>query len=383
MHVTFNYFREMIEKELPPDGGGSNLCCLEKFFMGFKECQEEVLQYLIETEGVDPKDSFCQRVSSHLDQTSSKFLKTNAVKAAAETREMKADDASALYPTNNTQSNGSPYQGMNISENNMEMINQDEHLRTLLKPRSKEHRTSQTSGYCSSSGLSLSDGGTSSCITLQSVQRDSAEKEAASGSGGSQCSSEQNLSDGSTNNKDYRKCNVYKFKHNITKRFSEEGKPFLLKSDTSSNDSREEDVEHSKQKVFSYRMDSPCTDSTPYPSSEISSGTNCCSGKHKSPRYKNRNDNCEERFDSQQVPLPAFVLHPLGTHYVPVTIHPSHFRSVFKDEAKASTAYHPISIPVNFCGPSVSIHTQVKQKLLCSSQGDERSSDNSQKLFRN
>jgi hypothetical protein len=51
---------------------------LEKFFMGFKECQEEVLQYLIETEGVDPKDSFCQRVSSHLDQTSSKFLKTNA-----------------------------------------------------------------------------------------------------------------------------------------------------------------------------------------------------------------------------------------------------------------------------------------------------------------
>lgn len=193
----------------------------------------------------------------------------------AETREMKADDASALYPTNNTQSNGSPYQGMNISENNMEMINQDEHLRTLLKPRSKEHRTSQTSGYCSSSGLSLSDGGTSSCITLQSVQRDSAEKEAASGSGGSQCSSEQNLSDGSTNNKDFRKCNVYKFKHNITKRFSEEGKPFLLKSDTSSNDSREEDVEHSKQKVFSYRMDSPCTDSTPYPSSEISSGTNC------------------------------------------------------------------------------------------------------------
>jgi hypothetical protein len=63
------------EKELPPDGGGSNLCCLEKFFMGFKECQEEVLQYLIETEGVDPKDSFCQRVSSHLDQTSSKFTK--------------------------------------------------------------------------------------------------------------------------------------------------------------------------------------------------------------------------------------------------------------------------------------------------------------------
>jgi hypothetical protein len=40
----------MIEKELPPDGGGSNLCCLEKFFMGFKECQEEVLQYLMPKE---------------------------------------------------------------------------------------------------------------------------------------------------------------------------------------------------------------------------------------------------------------------------------------------------------------------------------------------
>ena len=66
----------MMEKELPPDGGGSNACCQEKFFMGYKECQEELLQYLIETEGVEPKDAFCQRIMTYLDQSSKKFLKT-------------------------------------------------------------------------------------------------------------------------------------------------------------------------------------------------------------------------------------------------------------------------------------------------------------------
>lgn len=366
-------FRGMIERELPPDGGGTNACCQEKFFMGFKECQEEVLQYLIETEGVDPKHSFCQRVSSHLDQTSKKFLKLSTVKAATDPKDVKSGEA-GYSVINSTQGNGSTFQGMNISENSMVMINQDEHLRTLLQP--KEQGSSQTSGYCSSSGMSLSDTvSSSSCITLQSVQRDSEEKEALFGSGGSQCSSEQNSTE--RGDKDCRKCHVYKFKHNITKRFSEEGNPCRFKnSDTSSNDSREEDPDQSKQKILSYRTDSPGTDSTRYPASENSSGSNSSSGKRKMPKYEKLNEGCSEgRYDFKQVPLPAFVLHPMGTHYVPVTVHPSHFRSLFKDNKKGSMAYHPISIPVNFCGPSISIHTQVEENLLSptSNQDEEQS----------
>lgn len=65
----------MMAKELPPDGGGSNPCCQEKFYMGYKECQEEILHQLIDTEGLDPKDAFYQRMTNFLDQSSKKFLR--------------------------------------------------------------------------------------------------------------------------------------------------------------------------------------------------------------------------------------------------------------------------------------------------------------------
>ena len=60
----------------------------------------------------------------------------------------------------------------------------------------------------------------------------------------------------------------------------------------------------------------------------------------------------------------------LGTHYVPVTIHPTYFKNVFKDETntQASAAYHPISIPINFCGPNVSIHPHADQQLIFASE---------------
>lgn len=371
--LNLHNFREMMEKELPPDGGGMNPCCQEKFFMGYKECQEELLQYLMETEGIDIKDSFCQRVTAFLDQSSKKFLRLSTVKTATENREVKLADGDLSQGAPNCYNSqdvngGQAYHG--ISENNMAMIKQDEHLRTLLWPT--EQSSSLTSGYCSSGSQSVSDT-TSSCITLQSVNRDISEKEDSSVSRGSPCSSEQNSSDGNGGrDKDCRKTNVYKFKHNITKRFSQEGKPHI-KSDTSSTDSREEEGEQGKQKMMGYRLGSPETDCSRYPGSENSSTTNSyCSGKNTNQRY--RKDNSREgQFDSKRVPLPAFVLHPLGTHYVPVTIHPSHFQHVFKDDAKASTAYHPISIPVNFCGPSVSIQTQVEQQLLGNTV-EERSS---------
>ncbi|VDI24761.1 Hypothetical predicted protein [Mytilus galloprovincialis] len=50
--------REMMEKELSSDCGGTNACCQEKFYMGYKECQDEVLRHLIYTEGMDLKDGF-------------------------------------------------------------------------------------------------------------------------------------------------------------------------------------------------------------------------------------------------------------------------------------------------------------------------------------
>ncbi|XP_071160519.1 uncharacterized protein [Mytilus edulis] len=280
----------------------------------------------------------------------------------------------------NSSRNGQVVQGMGISENDMAVIKQDKQLCTLLTPT--KQTSSQISGYCSSSNQSLSDG-SSSCITLQSVQRDTAEKNECDRSRGSPWSSDQNSYEGSNRHKiDYHKSHSYKFKHNITKRFSQEKRPYYLKSDVSS-DSMEDGNEQGKQNQMGCRTSSPVTQHSQYLGSQNSSTDSYCE-QNKVLRYQNDFER-DGRFNSKQVPLPAFVLHPLGTHYVPVTIHPTHFKNVFKDETntQASAAYHPISIPINFCGPYVSIPPHVDQQLLFASerQKEETYSENSSKWF--
>ena len=291
------------------------------------------------------------------------------VKTAPEIQDVKPNDSlTSEAPVSNfsSQSNGQMLQGMGVSENNIAMIKQDEHLCTLLKRT--EQTSSRTSGYSSIRSQSLSEGSVS-CITLQSVQGDTADRDERNNSTGSLYSSEENSSEGSNGSKnDYHKSHAYKFKHNITKRFSKERSPWDPKSERSS-DSMENENEQGKRKIVSYSTSSPSTEYSQYLGSEKSS-TNSCSKKNKIPRYQN-DFGKDGRFDSKLVPLPAFVLHPLGTHYVPVSIPHTHFKSVFKDDSKGSTAYHPISIPVNFCGPSVSIHTQVEQQLICALEGQK------------
>ncbi|CAC5374734.1 unnamed protein product [Mytilus coruscus] len=321
----------MMEKEVPPDGGGTNPCCLENFYMGYKECQEEILRQIIDTEGLDPKDAFYQRMTNFLEKSSKKFLQLSTLKTASDVQDVKPDDSltsEAQVSNFNSQSNGQMLQGMGISENNITMIKQDEHLCTLLKRT--EQTSSRTSGYSSIRSQSLSEGSLS-CITLQSDEGDTTEQDKSNG-------------------------------------FSKEISPWHPKSDRSS-DSVEDENERGKQKIIRYSTSSPSSEYSRYLGSENSSTNSYCE-KNKIPRYQN-DFGRDGRFDSTQVPLPAFVLHPLGTHYVPVTILPTHFKSVFKDDVKGSTAYHTISIPVKFCGPSVSIHTQVEQQLLCASEGQK------------
>ncbi|CAG2194560.1 unnamed protein product [Mytilus edulis] len=297
---------------------------------------------------------YIQRMTNLLEQSSKEL------KSASDFQDVKPDNSlmsEATMSNFNSSRNGQVVQGMGISENNMAVIKQDKQLCTLLTPT--KQTSSQTSGYCSSSYQSLSDG-SSSCITLQSVQRDTAEKNECYRSRGSSCSSDQNSSEDSNRHKiDYHKSHSYKFKHNITKRFSQERRSYHLKSDISS-DSMEDGNEQGKQNQMGCKTSSPGTQHSQYLGSQNSS-------------------------TDVIVPLPAFVLHPLGTHYVPVTIHPTHFKKVFKDETntQASAAYHPISIPINFCGPNVSIHPHVDQQLLFASerQKEETYSENSSKWF--
>ena len=57
------------------DGKGRP-CCEEKFYMGFKECQDETFKYMIEVEGRDVKDNLCSNLMSHLEVTSKQFLQS-------------------------------------------------------------------------------------------------------------------------------------------------------------------------------------------------------------------------------------------------------------------------------------------------------------------
>ena len=46
-------------------------------YIGFKECQEEVMHYLVEVEGWDAMDQLCSRMMAHLQQAGEKFRAMN------------------------------------------------------------------------------------------------------------------------------------------------------------------------------------------------------------------------------------------------------------------------------------------------------------------
>lgn len=48
-------------------------CCSEKFYMGFKECEAELMRFLVENEGWDAKDQICSRLMKQLDEASKKY----------------------------------------------------------------------------------------------------------------------------------------------------------------------------------------------------------------------------------------------------------------------------------------------------------------------
>ena len=132
---------------------------------------------------------------------------------------------------------------------------------------------------------------------------------------------------------------VYKFKHNITKRFSQEEKKVKTISDSSSLSSGSQDNKCKvKRKISHGRSRNPSSFSTNYPHSESSHGSSGVDANG---------------------PLPGFILHPTGTQYVPLSIHSTYIiTDIFKkDTTCRRNVFHPISIPVNFGGPRLCMKT--------------------------
>ena len=177
---------------------------------------------------------------------------------------------------------------------------------------------------------------------------------AGSGSGNGSNGSNGGSQDGS----------VYKFKHNITKRFSQEEKRELHPApscDTSSSSSKEEETEKVKRK---YPRQFPRHKPRGYSIDSLHSITEGGQSYSNHIKYghgiSNVYSHCNEKSDqsSSDVPLPAFVLNPKGTHYIPISIHPSYLGNIFSNSENSDLqTYHPISIPVNFGGPYITMRS--------------------------
>lgn len=48
-------------------------CCQEKFYLGFTECMDEVMRFLVEKKGYNASDTICVDLLSHLKEHNKKF----------------------------------------------------------------------------------------------------------------------------------------------------------------------------------------------------------------------------------------------------------------------------------------------------------------------
>ncbi|XP_062619531.1 protein hairy-like [Saccostrea cucullata] len=326
------------------DGAG-RACCEDKFYMGFKECQDEVMRYYVEFEGRDIKDPVCINIGKHLEQASQKFLPKHVKDHA---RTIKSDEI-VINDTNSNQSSSNlmlepqaapPRSAPPESPSNG---NQDRFLRTLLLPKETSASSFSSSSH-SYSGSNISEESYLYPMSTRNPEGHQAQgREETEGSYSVSSHSTEKLNHSTDSDRDSshngssKESHAYKLKHNIMKRFSQDEKrehhhhQGTPPSDTSSSSSRED--EKMRRKYLRHKPRPQSSETSSVHSS--SSGSDC---------------------QSNNIPLPAFVLNPDGTHYLPICIHPSFLENIFlKKESGKNSIYHPISIPVNFDGPYIAM----------------------------
>jgi hypothetical protein len=141
--------------------------------------------------------------------------------------------------------------------------------------------------------------------------------------------SESDLSNGSTGSND----KVYKFKNKITMRFSAEEGNGNTGNDSSSSNSNEP-KRNPQNKLKRKHVQFRCP-----PSSNSSSNGDSVTF---SPTIL-----------ITQKPLPGFVLHPTGSHYIPMSMSPSHLDGILSQNSEVNHACHPVSISVDFGVPRI------------------------------
>ncbi|XP_048741304.1 uncharacterized protein LOC125655172 isoform X2 [Ostrea edulis] len=329
------------------DGAG-RACCEDKFYMGFKECQDEVMRYYVEFEGRDIKDPVCVNVDKHLEQASQKFLPKEHSRSG-KSDDIIIEDTNSFQSTNNMM-HEPPVDLPRQAPEEAPVNSQDRFLRNLLLPKEPSFN-SMSSSNSSYNGSNASGESYLYPISMRNADGPQmAFREDTEGSYSLSSHSTEKPNHSTDSDRDsstggsVKENHAYKLKHNIIKRFSQEEKRehhHLVppSSDTSSSSSREDEKEKVKRKYPRHKL---------RPHSESSSI---------------HSNSSKSDLQSSNIPLPAFVLNPDGTHYLPVCIHPSFLGNVFPNkELGKNSIYHPISIPVNFDGPYIAMpHSPISQ----------------------
>ncbi|KAL8621781.1 hypothetical protein ACOMHN_016268 [Nucella lapillus] len=426
--VNFNLATVKRDTGTSIDGGGNNTqehqgCCEEQFYKGFKECQDEALRYMVEAEAMMASDPFCVRVIDHLSSAGQRFdlsrqrgdnKKDCLMEVESQQQPMSGPSSFSGSTASTPLPSLDPMLPLLPTSGGMMMPAspvRNKQLRNLLSARALQQLEAEREAAFGMLNPSSSGGeGWSTTITsttplhpgmsvcsATSINMDSVV--VTSGLGLGLCDNSMNgsgtssgyMSDTSAmdrfstsgmgepgvNAKDSSAMNVYKFKHNITKRFSQEGKAVVAQQydGSSSTSSREDEHPHhaflKQRSLKNKNRYSSSSDSGPYPTSDLSVATSISShgsvdgggpGNRKGNNAKGPSDLTSEDGECcsrSAMPLPGFVLHPSGTHYMPMSVSynnniPDLFDSS-RDSALGPPVFHPISIPVHFRGPVISV----------------------------
>lgn len=248
-------------------------------YLGFKECQDEVMRYLVEVEGWDAMDKLCSRLMTHLDKAGEKFRAVNAESMNKMAKE-ECDTVGPTMPPKQLDPGG------RVSDYCKEMSSrvgqyQDENSQgTVMEAENPQVRNSDILRLDGSKGVFTPyENVAAQRITQEHLRRDkdlwsllqstygpslmedrsvisvgsesgALEMKSKYDEEGVKMSDEQTsvMSRSSSHTLDRSENNsTYKFKHNITQRFSQEEK-IVQQSDASSSSSHENSHEQLKRK---------------------------------------------------------------------------------------------------------------------------------------
>ncbi|GFO42763.1 hairy/enhancer-of-split related with yrpw motif protein 1 [Plakobranchus ocellatus] len=147
---------------LPPPPPEELHCCATKFYMGFKEAQDEVMRFLVEVESINAMDPFCKKIMNHLENANKKFRTKCIQPPMYPQQSAHIDLLPGGSPGDSTNSNASNISSSGNGTNGMHPYN---HHHNHRFHHHLNHHQSDTSGIdtdpsssCSTSGVPIGSG---------------------------------------------------------------------------------------------------------------------------------------------------------------------------------------------------------------------------------